>query len=146
MNDKQILKYKNFEGSVEVSLEDGCLYGKVLFIRDAIMYEGINVSEIQAEFEKAVDQYLEDCTTLNREPNKPYSGTFNVRTGRSRHEALASYANRKNITLNDAVNKGIDLLLVNVHVQIQRNVYPARSAKISMVAGQQWPTHIRAIN
>ncbi len=41
------IKYKGYTGSVEISEEDNCLFGKVLFIRSLLSYEGWTLEEIK---------------------------------------------------------------------------------------------------
>lgn len=41
------IKYKGYTGSVEISEEDNCLFGKVLFIRSLLSYEGRMLEEIK---------------------------------------------------------------------------------------------------
>ncbi|MEI8326181.1 MAG: toxin-antitoxin system HicB family antitoxin, partial [Betaproteobacteria bacterium] len=79
------LTHKGFTGSCEVSLEDGCLVGRVLFIDDIVTYEGETVPDLKANFEAAVDRYLAYCKRTGKAANKPYSGTFNVRVGADLH-------------------------------------------------------------
>lgn len=97
------LAHKGFTGSFEVSLEDGCLMGRVLFIDDIITYEGETVPELTANFEAAVDRYLAHCTRTGKAANKPYSGTFNVRVGPELHREAAIAANDASINLNEFV-------------------------------------------
>lgn len=53
------LEYKGYTGSVEYSVEDNCLYGKVLGVsRHAITYEGKDLYELKKDFEGAIDDYL----------------------------------------------------------------------------------------
>ena len=40
---KNVLKYKGFLGSIEVSIEDGIMHGKLLYINDLITYEANTV-------------------------------------------------------------------------------------------------------
>ena len=54
----ELLKYKGYYGSVEDSIEDALLYGKVLGIDSFIAYEGERVAELQQDFEWAVNDYL----------------------------------------------------------------------------------------
>ena len=75
------LIYKGFTGSLDASLEDECLVGKVLFIDDIVTYEGDTVPALKANFQAAVDRYLAFCEKTGKAANKPYSGTFNVRVG-----------------------------------------------------------------
>lgn len=112
MSNTETLKYKGYLGSIVPSLEDGCLVGEVLFIRDTIIYEGESLKELQESFKYVVDQYLADCKTLGREPNKTFSGTFNVRVGPERHKALACLAYKlgksNNQILCDAIDAHMD--------------------------------------
>lgn len=55
------LKYKGYEGSVEVCLEDDLLHGRILGIRDLIAYEGQTVHEIRLAFQVAVNDYINHC-------------------------------------------------------------------------------------
>jgi predicted HicB family RNase H-like nuclease len=58
--------YKDFFGSMEISIEDNCLYGQLQFIEDTISYEAASVSELQKAFEEAVDDYISTCQELGR--------------------------------------------------------------------------------
>lgn len=53
------LQYKGFVGSIEYSDEDSIFYGKVLGIRSLISYEGENMRNLIADFQRAVDSYIE---------------------------------------------------------------------------------------
>lgn len=52
------MEYKGYIGTVEWSEEDKCFHGKVLFIRDLVIYEGKNLEELKHDFEIAVDDYV----------------------------------------------------------------------------------------
>lgn len=95
------LEYKGYIGSVEYSAEDKRLFGKVLFIDSLLMYSGESVSELEAAFHETVDGYLEFCAARGREPNKSYSGSFNVRIGPELHRKCAIEAHRQGATLNE---------------------------------------------
>jgi len=102
-----LMKYKGYYGSSNISFEDGVIYGKIECITDLITYEGTTVDELRSAFEEAVDDYLETCEELGKAPNKTMSGTFNVRIGEELHKKayLASVA--KNMSLNDFVKQSI---------------------------------------
>jgi len=99
--------YKGYTGTVEASIEDGCLHGQLLFITDIITYEGNTVDDIKISFEKAVDHYLAYCKETKKPANKPYSGTFNVRVGQELHRKAVEAAYHQNISLNDFVAQSI---------------------------------------
>jgi predicted HicB family RNase H-like nuclease len=55
----QVLSHKGYCGSIEVSKEDECLHGKLLFIRDLVTYEATSPEALEQAFRDAVDFYLE---------------------------------------------------------------------------------------
>lgn len=50
--------YKEFCGTIFYSEEDCIYYGKVLFIKDLVSYEGVTPEELKKSFESAVDEYI----------------------------------------------------------------------------------------
>lgn len=119
----QDFKHKNFTGSCEVSIEDDCLHGRILFIEDIISYEGQTVSEIRAAFEEAVDDYLELCQQEGLEPNKPFSGSFNVRVGQILHRSCALAARRNNQGLNEFVTSALQTACSPVKVSSTESIH-----------------------
>lgn len=99
------LEYKGYIGSVEFSAEDMRLFGKVLFIDSLLMYSGESVPELEAAFHETVDAYLEFCAAKGREPNKSYSGSFNIRIGSDLHRKCAVEAHRLGQTLNEFMTR-----------------------------------------
>ena len=111
MND--ILEYKGYYASLHFSSEDEVFYGKLLGIDDLVNFEGASVKELKKAFHEAVDDYLETCKELGKEPNKTYKGTFNVRLTTDLHKRAALFAAMHNISLNDFVRTAIDYALMN---------------------------------
>jgi len=68
------LQYKGYTGSMVASLEDKCIWGKILYITDTVTYEAQTVDELEKEFKLAVDDYLEDCKKFGHEPTRLHSG------------------------------------------------------------------------
>lgn len=109
---EKILQHGGYYGSVEVNLEDELLHGRLLYIRDAITYEGTDLPSLRAAFAEAVDGYLAFCRKVGDEPDKPFSGTFNVRIPQSLHRDAAIAADRAGISLNKLVEEAIRQKLV----------------------------------
>lgn len=128
-----LLKYKDYEGTIEYSNEDHRLFGKVLHIDSLVMYDGESVAEIEEAFHSAVDGYLEFCSQTGRQPNKPYSGSFNVRIGTDLHRSAAMAATRSGMKLNEfvrrAVQEKIDGIENHVVTHNTYNVYVNQSEK-----------------
>ncbi len=106
---KNLLEYKGYYAKVEYSVEDRVLYGKIEGIRDLVNFESESAAEIETEFQRAVDGYLELCHELGQDPDKAYSGTFNVRINPQLHRKMAMLALKNGETLNAAVEKAIQL-------------------------------------
>lgn len=116
-----ILKYKDYEGTAELDMSRRVCRGKILFIDDLVTYEARSPAELQREFEVAVDDYIETCAALGREPQKPLKGQFNVRIPPALHKAAVLRALADNVSLNDVVVRALDAF-VNVRADINRNM------------------------
>lgn len=102
-----LLLYKNYNGTVEYSRDDGCLYGKVIGIKSLLSYEGNSVQELEQDFKNVIDEYLKDCEERNVQPEQPFKGTFNVRISPELHRNIAVYAIEHGKSLNAAVEEAI---------------------------------------
>ncbi|MBS1665063.1 MAG: type II toxin-antitoxin system HicB family antitoxin [Bacteroidetes bacterium] len=111
MND--ILQYKGYYASLHFSSEDEVFFGKILGIDDLVNFEGASVKELKKAFREAVDDYLETCEALGKEPNKTYKGSFNVRIPTDLHKEAAIFASINNISLNDFIRTAIDYALLH---------------------------------
>ena len=67
---KDLMKYKDYFGSVHYDDDDRVFHGKVEFIRALVSYEGTDVASLRKAFEEAVEDYLELCRRQKREPEK----------------------------------------------------------------------------
>lgn len=105
---KNIIEYKGYIGSVEFSEEDEIFFGKVLGIRSLLSYEGETAKELISDFHEAVDEYLDMCESENKEPERAYKGSFNVRISPDLHKKLVVYALNHDMSLNKYVEKVLE--------------------------------------
>lgn len=105
---RDLLEYQGYQGSVEFSSDDKILFGKILFIDSLIMYHGESVNKLEQAFHTAINEYLAHCAKNNKEPNKPYSGSFNVRIGSELHKTAVQRAYQEGQTLNEFVKLSIE--------------------------------------
>ena len=104
-----IIKYKDYIGSVEFSEADGVFYGKVQGIRSLISYEGTNANELVTDFHDAVDSYLESCAANGDIPEIAFKGKTNMRfKNPEQHRRAAIYAMTHNQSLNSFIVDAID--------------------------------------
>jgi predicted HicB family RNase H-like nuclease len=94
------MNYKGYIGTAEISEADDCLHGKLAHISDLVTYQAATPKQLTAAFEEAVDDYLETCAELEKEPDKPFKGSFNVRTTPETHRKAANLADMTGVKLN----------------------------------------------
>lgn len=105
---KSTFNYKGFYGSMEVSPEDECLVGEVLFTHSKIIYIGETITELKQAFEEAVDAYLDHCKDKGIEPEKSMSGSFNIRISPDQHKQLALKALELDCSINACVVAAVE--------------------------------------
>jgi predicted HicB family RNase H-like nuclease len=98
-----ILEHKGYIGSVEFNADDKVFFGKILGIKDLVTFEGESVSELEQSFHDMIEDYLQTCKKLKKEPEKTYKGSFNIRISSEMHKQAAIIASRKNISLNNFI-------------------------------------------
>ncbi len=81
--------------------------GEVINTRTVITFQGTTVDEVEEEFHASVDDYLEWCREDGVEPEKPYSGRFNVRISPLFHSQVAIAAKKAGVSLNSFVEKSL---------------------------------------
>jgi len=108
---KDMMSYKRYLGSVHYSDEDQVFFGKIEYIKSLVNYEGTDVASLKRSFEEAVDDYLDLCQGEGTEPEQPFRGSFNVRTGSDLHRKATLYAKEKGLNLNKVVTDALDQYL-----------------------------------
>ena len=100
-----VLKYKGFIASIDYSEDDEVFYGKISGINDLILFEGSSVEELKNSFEEAVEDYLELCREVNKDPYKSFKGSFNVRIPKDLHRQLYIRAQKAGLSLNQFIKR-----------------------------------------
>lgn len=62
------LEYKGYKTRIVYSQEDDAYYGEIININDSVSFHSENISTIEDEFHKAVDDYIELCKLIRKEP------------------------------------------------------------------------------
>ena len=107
MKNSDLLRYKGYSARPDYSAEDRIFYGKILGISDLVDFQSENAKDLEEEFHKAVDDYLEFCAEIGKQPQKEYSGLFNVRISPELHREVSVFAQAEGVTLNKAVEQAI---------------------------------------
>lgn len=102
-----MMEYKGYIGIVDYDSDAKIFHGEVVNTRDVITFEGTTVNEIEKAFRESVDDYLNWCKEEAAEPEKPYSGKFNLRLSPELHKEIAITAKKLNLSINNFVEKAL---------------------------------------
>lgn len=128
-----ILKYKDYEGTAELDMARHVCRGKLLFIDDVVTYEADHPEKLQAEFEAAVEDYLQTCVAVGKEPQRPFRGMFNVRVSPVLHRAASLRAVADAVSLNDVVVQAL-----SAYVSTRSEVH--HTVRVTLVAQEELTT------
>ena len=103
-----VMRYKGYWAKIQFSEEDNCFWGEIEGINDSISFEGTTVEELRKDFEGAIDDYIDHCTRYGVEPQKQYSGSFNIRIDPELHREASILSKLKDISLNQFVERAIE--------------------------------------
>ena len=99
-----MMKYKNYSGIVEYDSDGKIFTGETVGLRDVITFQGRTPEELERSFHESVDFYLEMCREDGVEPDRAFSGRFNVRVAPQIHRQIAIHAAQNRVSLNQWVS------------------------------------------
>lgn len=102
------MKYKEYEAVIEYDEVDRLFFGRVINTQDVISFDGTTVEELQQSFKAVIDEYLEDCKKEGKEPDKAFSGQFNLRISPELHRKISIEAKKNNLSLNSFVEQALN--------------------------------------
>jgi predicted HicB family RNase H-like nuclease len=102
-----MMEYKGYIGIVEYDSDAKLFHGDIVNTRDVITFQGTTVKEIEKAFKDSVDDYTSWCESEGVEPEKPYSGKFNLRLSPELHKKVAITAKKLNLSINNFVEKAL---------------------------------------
>ena len=95
-----VLSYKGYSARIEFDAEDEIFFGKLAGITDGVGFHADTVEGLKAAFHEAVDDYIETCATVGKDPQKPYSGKMMLRVDPEVHAQAAKAAELSGKSLN----------------------------------------------
>ncbi len=103
-----VMNYKSYSARIDYDDEDGILTGKIAGIRDGVGFHGETVDELRAAFHEAVEDYIETCAKIGKEPQKAYSGQVMFRVSPEVHRKAALAAELSGKSLNQWAEEVLD--------------------------------------
>jgi predicted HicB family RNase H-like nuclease len=92
--------YKGYAARIEFDAEDEIFAGRIAGIRDVVGFHVDNVADLKDAFHVAVDDYLDACAKIAKDPQKPYSGNLMLRVDADVHAKVALAAELSGKSLN----------------------------------------------
>lgn len=100
--------YQGYSARIEYDDEDGLFTGRIAGITDSVSFHADTVEDLRAAFHEAVDDYLETCTRIGKEPQKAYSGQVMFRISPEVHRKAALAAELSGKSLNQCAEEALD--------------------------------------
>ena len=95
-----MLEHKGYIGHIIFDDEAEIFHGEVINTRDVITFQGRSVNEIKKAFIESIEDYLVFCAERNEEPERPFSGRFNLRLDPELHRNAYLSAKQEGLSLN----------------------------------------------
>ena len=102
------MKYKNYTARIEYDPDDEIFVGHIAGIRDIVGFHADNVEELKIAFYESVDDYIETCAKVGKEPQKPFSGKVMFRIDPETHRQAALAAKLAGVSLNQWAEQVIE--------------------------------------
>jgi predicted HicB family RNase H-like nuclease len=96
----KILNYRGYLATIEFDADDLIFVGRVAGLNDVVGFHADTVDGLIEAFHEAVDDYLETCAELGKEPEKSYSGKVMLRVKPELHSRIAVAAEMAGLSIN----------------------------------------------
>jgi predicted HicB family RNase H-like nuclease len=102
------MTYKGYAARIEYDDEDGVFVGRIAGIRDIVGFHADNVDGLRDAFHDAVEDYIDTCAKVGKEPQKTYSGQVMFRVSPEVHRRAALAAELEGKSLNQWAEEVLD--------------------------------------
>ena len=83
------MTYKGYAARISYDDEDAIFTGRIAGIRDGVGFHADTVERLREAFHEAVEDYIETCAKIGKEPQKIYSGQVRFRVSPEVHRKAA---------------------------------------------------------
>ena len=112
------MNYKGYISKIDFDENAEVFYGTVINSNALISFHGKNVKELKKAFIDTIDTYLETCNEEGVQPEKIYSGKFNIRISPELHQKIAIKA----LIDHESMNTHIEKLLTEDVKDLDANI------------------------
>jgi predicted HicB family RNase H-like nuclease len=94
------MNYKGYSARIEYDDADEIFFGRIAGITDGVSFHADTVKDLKAAFHEAVNDYIQTCVAIGKQPQKSYSGQLMLRVSPEVHAAAARAAELSGKSLN----------------------------------------------
>lgn len=102
------MSYKGYSARIAYDDEDGIFTGQIAGIRDRVGFHADTVEGLREAFIEAVEDYIDTCARVGKEPQKTYSGQVMFRVSPEVHRRAALAAELSGKSLNQWAEDVLD--------------------------------------
>lgn len=106
-----MIEYKGYTGVIEFDPSIDAFHGRVVGLQDVVTFQGRSLDELRREMAESVEDYLDLCREVGKDPERSYRGEFLVRTTPELHRDAAAKAEASGLSLNAWVEAAIATLV-----------------------------------
>ena len=106
---RNTMTYKGYAARIEYDDDDRIFTGRIAGIRDGVGFHAESVDGLRLAFHEAVEDYLETCAKVGKEPQKAYSGRVMFRVSPETHRKAAMAAEISGKSLNQWAEEVLEL-------------------------------------
>ena len=99
---------KGYAARIDYDDEDAMFTGRIAGIRDGVGFHAETVEGLREAFHEAVEDYIETCAKIGKEPQKTYSGQVMFRVSPEIHRKAALAAELSGKSLNQWAEEVLD--------------------------------------
>ena len=102
------MNHKGYSARIEYDDDDGIFTGRIAGIRDGVGFHAETVEGLWEAFHEAVEDYIETCAKVGKEPQKAFSGQVMFRISPEVHRKAALAAELSGKSLNQWAEEVLD--------------------------------------
>jgi predicted HicB family RNase H-like nuclease len=102
------MSYKGYTARIEYDDEDGIFFGRIAGISDGVGFHAETVEDLRSAFHEAVEDYIETCAKVGKDPQKAYSGKMMFRVDPEVHRKAALAAELAGKSLNQWAEEALE--------------------------------------
>ncbi len=106
------LHYGDYDGSVLYDAEDQIYHGKIIGIRDFVLYDGENLETLEHNFREAVQQYLRFSKEDGKQPETPFAA-MHINFPSDLHRRASLFAEEHDLDLSAVVQQALSEFLAH---------------------------------